>query len=117
MRVRRWPWVATGMVGVVLVAGGGVWLFVALGAEKADRISSGVGAGAALVGLVMALLSWVRTRGSAGSIEGGSPEIRQSVQNSVIMGPNVQVGGSVAGRITVDGSNSARRPDDREPGT
>lgn len=111
MMRQRWPWVVTGAVGVVLVAGGVVWLFLVLGAEKADRISSGIGAGAAVVGLVMALLGWLRVRSSVRDTEGAAAHSGPLVQNSVIMGSNIQVGGSVAGDITADGLDSRRHLD------
>lgn len=89
---------------MVLVACGMVWLFLALGAERADRISSGIGAGAAIVGLVMAFLGWLRTR-SSGTGSGDVPaQGGQPVSNTIVGVANVQVGGSVASGLAADTS-------------
>jgi hypothetical protein len=81
-----------------------VWLFVDLGAEQADRISSGVGAGAAVMGLIVAALGVMKRRADTQDDRNTKHAVtRQSVTSSVINGSNVQVGGSVHGFIATEG--------------
>lgn len=116
MDVGRRLWIGLVLVGVVLVVGGIVWLFVALGAEDADRISSGIGAASGVLGLLLtAFASWkVHVKGANGSTHPGVR--RQSVENSTVSGTNVQVGGSVSGGITVHNSRPTPVVGDGEPG-
>jgi hypothetical protein len=121
---RRAVWVGTAIAGVVLIVGGIVWLFVALGSEEADRISSGIGAGGTLVGLILTVMGLMKARAQASPRSGqqdvpapmnpaGAPTSSgQTVQNSTIMGPNVQIGGSVTGGITAHGAGLTDPPND-----
>lgn len=104
MRGHRVVW---GAIGAVVAAAGLVWLFVALGTEEADRISSGVGAGAAVVGLIVGALGVVKRRAEPPNTHPAAAA--QSVENSVIGGANVQVGGSVRGSVTATGDASQER--------
>ena len=126
MGASRQVWVGVTATGAVMVIGGLVWLFAALGTEQADRISSGIGAGAALVGLLIGALgaAHVRTHPTSSSVPGhdptvtASPELRpaihHSVHNSSIGGANIQIGGSVSGAVTAYGGSPADQPRDPE---
>ena len=119
MGTRRWIWVVVAVVGSLMTAAGLVWLFIGLGTEAADRISSGIGAGAALVGVLLSALGFMKTLTQArrsseqADVRADPPDSaasafgKQSVRNSTIMGANVQVGGSVSGGIAMnDGSRT-----------
>ncbi len=59
---RGWFWMAVGVLVVgVVVVGFGV-LFLVMGLEDADRVSSGIGAATGLIGLVIAGIGTLRTR-------------------------------------------------------
>lgn len=116
MVARRGMWIGLAVVGAVAVAGGLVWLFRSLGAEEADRISSGIGAGAALIGLILTVLGLINARPQAipdttqqlprpnATGPEGLHSPSQRVDNSTIMGPNIQVGGSLTGGVSAQGS-------------
>ena len=102
MRGHRGVWGVVAAAGALAAVAGLVWLFVVLGAERADRISSGIGAGAAVVGLIVAAQGVAMRRADTRNSVGPEPApTSQSVVNSVIDGGNVQVGGSVHGSVTV----------------
>lgn len=87
----RHVWTGLAVTGGFAAVGGVVWLFLALGSEEGDRIASGIGAGAAVVGLILAAVGLRKARQEGG----GGP----SVTGSTIGGSNVQVGGSVHGPV------------------
>jgi hypothetical protein len=59
---RGWFWIAMGVLAVgVIVVGFGV-LFLVVGLENAGRVSSGIGAAAGIVGLVVAGIGALRAR-------------------------------------------------------
>lgn len=103
MSTRRW--FAVVAVGTLLIAGGLVWMFLALGPDHADQISSGIGAGAAVLGVAIAVAGVVGSRSQPGQ----PPTAGQSVQTSTINGPNIQVGGSITGTVHTE------RGDEGEP--
>lgn len=109
MRTHRPIWAVMAAVGAVVAVAGLVWLFVALGTEEADRISSGVGAGAAVLGLVVAGLGVMKRRATTPD-DADSVAPVQSVANSLIKGSNVQIGGSVHGSVTASESETGDHP-------
>jgi hypothetical protein len=87
----RYVWAGLAVIGGLVAVGGMVWLFLALGTEEGDRIASGIGAGAAVVGLILAAVGLRKARADGGA--------GPSVSGSTIGGSNVQVGGSVHGPV------------------
>jgi hypothetical protein len=85
----RWLW---GVGGLLLVAAGvGV---VRLGLEKADQVASVVGALAGVAGLAVALYGLRRPAPAT------PPAAGNTVENSTVHGPNIQIG-SVGGNVEV----------------
>ncbi|MEU6155991.1 hypothetical protein ABZ816_39030 [Actinosynnema sp. NPDC047251] len=107
MDVRRSAWVVLVVAGAVMAVGGVVWLFVVLGTEEADRISSGIGAGTAVMGLAVGVLGMVKGRVPEPDGE-STVAAGQSVMHSMITGSNVQVGGSVHGDVNATGRTAGR---------
>ncbi|GLY53172.1 hypothetical protein Lesp01_68280 [Lentzea sp. NBRC 102530] len=108
-------WIAVLVLGVLIIVAGLVRLFSSLGSERADQISSGVGAGAALVGLILAVMSLVKGRASAAEPNQGT--VRQSADNSTVNQPVIQIGGNVTGSVTTTTGHGDSRVHGPVPGT
>lgn len=64
MSTRRW--FAVVAVRTLLIAGGLAWMFLALGPDRADQISGGIGAGPAVLGIAVAVAGVLGSRSQVG---------------------------------------------------